>query len=47
MKKVKQEERRKYVKDICNKSKSTDDAIAKLADELFLSEKTIRRDFES
>lgn len=36
--------RAKYIQDVVNKSKRTGKAIAKLAKELFLSEKTIERD---
>lgn len=44
MNKSKIDERKEYVKDVVNKSENTTKAVEKLANELFLSERTIWRD---
>ena len=44
--KGKMQDRSKYVKRIVSKSKSTQEAVCKLARKLFVSERTIYRDLE-
>lgn len=46
MKKAKIKERREYIKDVVSEYKNKGTAIKKLAEELFLSERTIRSDLE-
>lgn len=46
MNKSKLEERREYVKTVVNSSKNTTKAVEKLANELFLAERTIWRDLQ-
>jgi hypothetical protein len=47
MQKNKIQERREYVKSVVNQSPNTTEAVRELADELFLSERTIWYDLES
>lgn len=47
MNKSKIDQRRDYVKDVVNRSARTDRAVSDLADQLFLSKRTIYRDLEA
>jgi hypothetical protein len=45
MNKNKIDKRREYVKDVVNSSSKSTEAVRQLAEELYLSERTIWRDF--